>query len=238
MEKAVAQIVGVRGLQGQVKIQLLTDQPEQRFQPGTRYAELEISGYQTFRDKHFLTFKDHSTRESVEPLVGRTLSLETDDSLQRTEYRVQNAENRVQSTEYKAFGPASRESDFESISQSKNPSNIAVRGFVGSDARAAGSNDDGDSDSLITSHFSLVSANAASYYPEELVGLQVLDTAGSEIGTVVEVNLQGFQDQLVVQLTAGDSNDSKRIIPFVKDLVPEVNLEQGWVKVNPIEGLL
>jgi 16S rRNA processing protein RimM len=72
------------------------------------------------------------------------------------------------------------------------------------------------------------------FWPDELVGLAVRDTAGEPMGVVTGVDTGGPQDRLMVQ-----SDDGRRaMVPFVRDLVPEVNIAGGWVVVDFIEGLL
>jgi 16S rRNA processing protein RimM len=78
VELAVARIVSVRGLQGQVKIQLLTDFPELRLVPGAKFGDLEIAHYQRLNDRHYLTFTNITERQQAETLVGRTLTIDAD----------------------------------------------------------------------------------------------------------------------------------------------------------------
>ena len=72
------------------------------------------------------------------------------------------------------------------------------------------------------------------FWPDELVGLTVRDPAGQPIGTVTSVETGGPQDRLVVRTADGQ----QALIPFVRELVPEVRIAEGSVVVNPIEGLL
>lgn len=67
------------------------------------------------------------------------------------------------------------------------------------------------------------------FHDHQLIGLRVVTTAGVEVGEVTDVLHHG-QDLLVV---------GKDIyIPFVKALVPEVDLAAGRLVVDPPEGLL
>lgn len=71
------------------------------------------------------------------------------------------------------------------------------------------------------------------YWPDELVGLGVVSTDGDQIGTVV-----GFIEGHAQARLDVTTEDGRRFeIPFVYDLVPEVDLESGTVTVNPIPGL-
>ena len=67
----------------------------------------------------------------------------------------------------------------------------------------------------------------------DLVGLSVRTLDGTSVGTVDDV-LHSGQDVLVIK-----SPDGRDImIPFVKPLVPEVDVPGGYLAINPPEGLL
>lgn len=67
----------------------------------------------------------------------------------------------------------------------------------------------------------------------DLVGLSVRTLDGTPVGTVADV-LHSGQDVLVIK-----SPDGRDImIPFVKPLVPEVDVPGGYLAINPPEGLL
>ncbi|MCL8026616.1 ribosome maturation factor RimM [Nocardioides bruguierae] len=71
------------------------------------------------------------------------------------------------------------------------------------------------------------------FYDHQLEGLTVLDTDGTEHGTVVRLVHGGAQDLLAVRTAHGE-----RLVPFVTALVPEVDLEAGRVVVADRPGLL
>ncbi|MDE0644429.1 MAG: ribosome maturation factor RimM [bacterium] len=70
------------------------------------------------------------------------------------------------------------------------------------------------------------------FWPDQLVGLEVRVTS-AVVGRVVEL-VEGPQDRLRIVKT--DLTFAE--VPFVKNLVPEVNLEEGWLRIDPPEGLL
>lgn len=72
------------------------------------------------------------------------------------------------------------------------------------------------------------------YWPEELVGLEVVSTSGTHVGTVTGVVLGDAQDRLVI----GTGASSTVEIPFVDELVPEVDLERSVIVIRPVQGLL
>lgn len=71
------------------------------------------------------------------------------------------------------------------------------------------------------------------YYDRQLVGLGVLDAAGEQIGEVVDVLHLPAQDLLAVRTATGE-----RMVPFVSELVPEVDLAAGRVRLADVPGLV
>ncbi|MDP4504573.1 ribosome maturation factor RimM [Nonomuraea turcica] len=71
------------------------------------------------------------------------------------------------------------------------------------------------------------------FHDHQLIGLAVETVAGDPVGEVTDVLHHG-QDLLVVRRKGAD----EALIPFVKALVPEVDLEGGRLIVDPPEGLL
>ncbi|WP_153394856.1 ribosome maturation factor RimM [Ornithinicoccus halotolerans] len=72
------------------------------------------------------------------------------------------------------------------------------------------------------------------WYEEELLGLAVVDTTGTVLGEVSGLHTRQVQDLLEVRLVGGGTV----LVPFVEELVPEVDEEQGRVVVDPPAGLL
>jgi 16S rRNA processing protein RimM len=70
------------------------------------------------------------------------------------------------------------------------------------------------------------------YWPEDLVGLRVVDQTGKDLGKVDAVIAGSAQDRLAVAGPGGRFE-----IPFVAALVPEVDVPAGFVLVDPPEGL-
>lgn len=68
----------------------------------------------------------------------------------------------------------------------------------------------------------------------DLMGLTVRTADGTVVGIVEDV-LHSGQDVLVVRPSAGSG---EILIPFVKDIVPEVDVSSGVVVINPPPGLL
>ncbi|HEY0471640.1 MAG TPA: ribosome maturation factor RimM [Kribbella sp.] len=72
------------------------------------------------------------------------------------------------------------------------------------------------------------------YYDRELIGLSVRTTDGVEAGEVIDVVHLPSQDLLEVRRPAGHAV----LVPLVEELVPEIDLGQGFVVVADRPGLL
>ncbi|WP_182877492.1 ribosome maturation factor RimM [Microbispora sp. H10670] len=76
-------------------------------------------------------------------------------------------------------------------------------------------------------------ADPDEFHDHELIGLTVVTTGGERVGEVADVLHHG-QDLLVVTRPSRDD----AYIPFVKALVPEIDLGKGILVVDPPPGLL
>jgi 16S rRNA processing protein RimM len=73
----------------------------------------------------------------------------------------------------------------------------------------------------------------------ELIGLSVRTSAGDTVGVVADVLHYG-QDLLVVR-QGGDPDGGKAgeyLVPFVKPIVPEIDVSAGVIVIDPPPGLL
>ena len=69
----------------------------------------------------------------------------------------------------------------------------------------------------------------------ELIGLSVRTCAGDPVGVITDILHYG-QDLLVVRRQ--DEPGGEALIPFVKAIVPEVDIQAGVVVIDPPPGLL
>ena len=70
------------------------------------------------------------------------------------------------------------------------------------------------------------------YWPDDLIGLAVFDTSGRRLGVVAGVVEGASQDRL--RVTAGRAQFD---VPFVADLVREVDIAEGKLVVDLPDGL-
>ncbi len=76
-------------------------------------------------------------------------------------------------------------------------------------------------------------AEPREFYDRHLIGLSVRTAEGVEAGRVVSVLHLPHQDLLEI-----DTAEGLRLVPFVESLVPHVDLEQGWLQLADVAGLL
>ena len=72
------------------------------------------------------------------------------------------------------------------------------------------------------------------FYDHQLVGLLVVDVQGVELGRIADVLHLPAQDVFEVRLLDG----REILLPFVSEMVPEVDLAVGHVVADPPAGLL
>ena len=85
----------------------------------------------------------------------------------------------------------------------------------------------------------------SSYYISDLVGCEVVETNGAEVGIVGDVEINGDNVQgtplLVVALDparAATTNDGEILIPLAQDICVRVDLPARRIEVNLPDGLL
>ncbi|BBB00469.1 putative 16S rRNA processing protein [Actinacidiphila reveromycinica] len=72
------------------------------------------------------------------------------------------------------------------------------------------------------------------FYDHQLIDLDVVTVDGREIGRIAEITHLPYQDLLVVARTEG----GEVLVPFVTEIVPEIDLEQQRAVIDPPPGLL
>jgi 16S rRNA processing protein RimM len=75
--------------------------------------------------------------------------------------------------------------------------------------------------------------DADEWYDHQLVGLAAVDPAGAALGTVADVVHAPASDLLVVR----DADGGEHLVPFLREMVPTVDVPGGRVVVDAPEGL-
>ncbi len=70
-------------------------------------------------------------------------------------------------------------------------------------------------------------------YAADLYGLRVIDEDGKELGELIDILETGANDVYVV-----DMNGRELLLPAIRQCILEVNVEEGWMRVHLMEGLL
>lgn len=73
-----------------------------------------------------------------------------------------------------------------------------------------------------------------SYYQADLIGVVAINADGAALGQVVSVQNFGAGDLLEVRPASGGQTV---LVPFTKEIVPDVELDAGWLLMLPPEGL-
>lgn len=72
------------------------------------------------------------------------------------------------------------------------------------------------------------------WYHTDLIGLAARDGDGAQIGTVIAVHNFGAGDLLEIR---PEDDGATVLMLFTRESVPEVDVEGGWLRVVPPEGL-
>lgn len=73
-----------------------------------------------------------------------------------------------------------------------------------------------------------------SYYQHDIVGLQVLNLDGTLIGVIDDIMSTGGNDVYIVKAP----NGKQILIPAIKDVVKQIDLNRHVMYIDPMRGLL
>lgn len=77
-------------------------------------------------------------------------------------------------------------------------------------------------------------ADEGSYYHADLVGLVAIGADGAALGQIVSVQNFGAGDLLELRPATGGQTV---FVPFTEAIVPDIDIEAGWMLMLPPEGL-
>ena len=72
------------------------------------------------------------------------------------------------------------------------------------------------------------------FYYHEIIGLTVFTEEGENLGTIKDILPLGSNDVWVVK----QKGKKDLLLPYIKDVVKEVNLDEGLVRITLLEGML
>lgn len=73
------------------------------------------------------------------------------------------------------------------------------------------------------------------YYFRDIIGLTVTTDAGVIVGKIKEILTPGANDVWVVQ---SDTSKKEILIPYIEDVVKEIDMQKREVIITPMEGML
>jgi 16S rRNA processing protein RimM len=76
-------------------------------------------------------------------------------------------------------------------------------------------------------------SHAEEFYDRQLIGLLARTADEKVVGQVISVLHLPHQDLLEL-----DTSQGSRLIPFVEALIPEIDLQRGWLRIADVPGLL
>lgn len=80
----------------------------------------------------------------------------------------------------------------------------------------------------------LTPLNDHEFYFHEIIGCTVSDMVGTKIGIVDSILTPGANDVWVIK----NNQNKEFLIPYIKDVVKEIDVKNKQIKIEPMEGLL
>ena len=87
---------------------------------------------------------------------------------------------------------------------------------------------------LLVSWENAVPLDEGEYYIADLIDLKVINEDNEEIGVLYDVMQTGANDVYVINMT----NGKELLLPAIDDCVLDINLEEGYIKIHILDGLL
>lgn len=88
--------------------------------------------------------------------------------------------------------------------------------------------------SLFVTRQNAVRLSRDEYFIADLIGLKVIDEEDRQVGTLLDVIETGANDVYVIDMTDG----RELLLPAIKQCVLKVDVEEGWIRIHILEGLL
>ncbi|WEV60015.1 ribosome maturation factor RimM [Bifidobacterium sp. ESL0728] len=225
----VCRIGRAQGLKGEVNVRSFTDEPELRFAPGSVLYTKDgshtytVAHSRTFKDRWILHFKGVDNRDASEALNGTELYVEADDPEEMAEEDAWYPKDLI--------GLEAR--------VAQNPSN-------GTDASKSGSVIGKVLDVIDGPAQSLLKIRLATPVIEQKDGSFVAaSAAGTDNGNDSSANSENTDKPNVSKESKNKSgkNDAAKVVktalvPFVDELVPDIDLDERYLTLDPPVGLV
>lgn len=246
----VCRIGRAQGLKGEVNVQVFTDTPETRFAAGAVLADRSGKLYaversRTFKDRWIVKFADINDRNASERLKGAVLFIKksagksTGTGSGSTLLPLNGAATDMPGVPFASDAPGA---------SGRSPA--AADSLPLSNAGSDPADGDGGNNGIGTD----AGSDNDGWYPDELIGCEVLqvndhaealaaDYDGVDAhtaGKVAGVDLNGPQALIEAELNGDDAPEHKGkhvLIPFVEEIVPIVDPAEGYILIDPPEGL-
>jgi len=72
---------------------------------------------------------------------------------------------------------------------------------------------------------------------QDLIGCTVVDQAGNKLGEVSALHEYGAQDNLEIKTTADMDESGEWLLPFIEDVIVEVDLDARKIQVELLDGM-
>ncbi|MCF6208202.1 MAG: ribosome maturation factor RimM [Ghiorsea sp.] len=72
---------------------------------------------------------------------------------------------------------------------------------------------------------------------QDLMGCTVIDQDGNKLGEVTALHEFGAQDNLEIKTTADMDESGEWLLPFIEDVIVDVDLDKRIIQVNLLEGM-
>lgn len=250
----VCRIGRAQGLKGEVNVQVFTDTPETRFAAGSVLADgsgklYAVERSRTFKDRWIVKFADINDRNASEGLKGTVLFIKKSAG-KSTGTGSGSALLPLNGAAAGMPGVPPAPDTAPDAPGASGRSPAAADSLPLSNTGSGPADEDGGNDKTGRE----TGSDNDGWYPDELIGCEVLqvndhaealaaDYDGVDAhtaGKVAGVDLNGPQALIEAELNGDNAPEHKGkhvLIPFVEEIVPIVDPAEGYILIDPPEGL-
>lgn len=225
----VCRIGRAQGLKGEVNVRAFTDEPELRFAPGSVLYTKDgsrtytIAHSRTFKDRWILHFKGVDNRDASEALNGLELYVEADDPAEMAEEDAWYPKDLIGLEAHVA----------------ENPANGIDTGKSGNVIGKVVDVIDGPAQSLLKIRLAtpVIEQKDGSFVAAPAAGADTNNDNSNDSGNI------GKHNGSKASGNRASKNDADKVIktalvPFVDELVPDIDLDEHYLTLDPPIGLV